>query len=178
MKRFWIVILIAISLSSWAYGAEDHQWTGNTMSKGSHVKKPSAILIFVSFSMPKQSLEAILRDAKKIHASVVIRGLIDDSFQKTYQRIAELVNSSGGEGMELNPLWFKRFKIQSVPSVVVLPTDSPCFNDETCEPARDYDQMTGNITISAALKMIRNKESVASDVAEAALDRLQGKSHV
>src|SRR5687768_7885553 len=68
-----------------------------------------SILIFVSLSMPPQSLEAYLNDAKKIHASVVIRGLIDNSFQKTFQRIASLVKASDGDGVELNPLWFKRF---------------------------------------------------------------------
>jgi conjugal transfer pilus assembly protein TrbC len=97
-----------------------------TSADASNKRMPS-ILIFVSFSMPTQSLEAYLRDAKKIHASVVIRGLIDNSFQKTFQRIATLVKASGGNGVELNPLWFKRFDIQTVPAVVVVPGGSACL---------------------------------------------------
>lgn len=177
--RRWLAFFFVASfiLISSAYSEENYQRIAHELQNGTPAKKPPAILIFVSFSMPRQSLEAILRDAKKIHACVVIRGLIDDSFQKTYQRIAALVKSSDGDGMELNPLWFKRFKIQSVPSVVVLPPDSPCFQYETCEKAADYDQMTGNITISAALKMIRDKGRVARNVAQSALDRLQDTSH-
>lgn len=141
------------------------------------VKKQPDILIFVSFSMPKQSLEAILRDAKKIHATVVIRGLINNSFQSTMLRIAELVKTSGGDGMVLNPIWFKRFAIKQVPSVVVVPEGSICFTQDTCSEDRDYDRITGDIPLSAALKMIRDKGNVTQLIAESALNQLQDTSH-
>jgi conjugal transfer pilus assembly protein TrbC len=135
------------------------------------------VYVFVSFSMPHQSLEAILHDAKKIHASVVIRGLINNSFQSTMLRIAELVKTSGGDGMVLNPLWFKRFNIQSVPSVVVVPKGSMCFTKDTCDQDSDYDRITGDIPITAALKMIRDKGHVTQSIAESALNQLQDTSH-
>jgi conjugal transfer pilus assembly protein TrbC len=141
------------------------------------VKKQPAILIFVSFSMPHQSLEAILRDAKKIHATVVIRGLINNSFQSTMLRIAELVKTSGGDGMVLNPIWFKRFAIKQVPSVVAVPEGSVCFMQETCDQDLDYDRITGDIPLSAALKMIRDKGHVTQSIAESALNQLQDTSH-
>jgi conjugal transfer pilus assembly protein TrbC len=141
-----------------------------------HKSMPS-ILIFVSFSMPEKSLEAYLRDAKKIHASVVIRGLMDNSFQKTMQRVARLVNASDGSGIELNPLWFKRFSITKVPAVVIVPGASPCFKDKTCQKEKDYDVMTGDITLAAALKIIRDKGIVAQDIAQTALNHLQDIAH-
>ncbi len=70
--------------------------------------------------MPHSSLESYLRDAKKVNASVVIRGLIDNSFQKTSLHIANLIKTSGGQGMELNPLLFKKFGIQTVPAVIAI----------------------------------------------------------
>lgn len=142
----------------------------------SNTKRMSSILIFVSFSMPTQSLEAYLRDAKKIHASVVIRGLIDNSFQKTYKRIADLVKASGGDGVELNPIWFKRFGIQVVPAVVVVPEGSLCFKNDVCNKDNDFDVMTGDITLSSALKMIRDRGHLTSDIAQTALSKLQGLS--
>lgn len=179
MKRLWVCFFIAILLFSSAYSNEGYGPIAGSMQKGSHVNKTPAILIFVSFSMPKQSLQSILRDAKKIHASVVIRGLVDNSFQKTYQAIGELVQASGGDGMELNPLWFKRFDIQSVPSVVIVPEGSSCFKQlEACDKNHNYDQMTGNITLFSALKMIRDKGSVTQYIAEEALNKLQDSSHV
>lgn len=144
--------------------------------KSSNSKKMSSILIFVSFSMPIQSLEAYLRDAKKIHASVVIRGLIDNSFQKTYKKIADLIKSSGGDGVELNPIWFKRFGIQVVPAVVILPEGSPCFKNDVCKKDNDFDVMTGDITLSSGLKIIRDRGHLTSEIAKVALSKLQGLS--
>lgn len=147
-----------------------------TTKTESNTKKMSSILIFVSFSMPTQSLEAYLRDAKKIHASVVIRGLVDNSFQKTYLRIADLIKTSGGDGVELNPIWFKRFGIQVVPAVVVVPERSPCFKNDICKKDTDFDMMTGDITLSSALKMIRDSGNLTSDIAQTALSKIQGLS--
>jgi type-F conjugative transfer system pilin assembly protein TrbC len=126
-------------------------------------KQPPAILIFVSFSMPEQSLIAYLRDAKKVGASVVIRGLIDNSFQKTFHRMAELVKASEGGGVELNPLWFKKFSIKTVPAVVVV-------------EGEHHDVMIGNITLTAALKIIRDSGETNS-IAQSALSKLEGESH-
>lgn len=162
----FLFIMIALLSSVFAYGQTPL-----------HVKKQPTILIFVSFSMPKQSLEAILLDAKKIHATVVIRGLINNSFQSTMLRIAELVKASGGDGMVLNPIWFKRFAIKQVPSIVVVPEGSICFIKDTCDQDHDFDRITGDIPLSAALKMIRDKGNATQLIAESALNQLQDTSH-
>lgn len=146
-------------------------------SDGVAMPSSPTLLVFVSFSMPRQSLEAYLHDAKKIHATVVIRGLVDNSFKKTTQHMAELIQASGGEGMVLNPLWFKRFNIQRVPSVVIVPHGGSCFTNGACDKEHDYDQMSGDITLSAALKMLRDKGKVSNDIAQSALEKLQDVSH-
>jgi type-F conjugative transfer system pilin assembly protein TrbC len=127
-------------------------------------KTTPSILIFVSFSMPEQSLLAYLRDAKKIHASVVIRGLIDNSFPKTFQRMAKLVQASNGDGVELNPLWFKKFAIKKVPAVVVVQGDQ-------------YDELTGDVSLAAALRFIRDKGDSETRVASDAFDQLVRGAH-
>jgi len=135
-------------------------------------KKNPSVLIFISFSMPEKSIESYLRDAKKIHASVVIRGLIDNSFQKTFQRMATLVKSSGGDGVELNPIWFKRFNIKTVPAVVVVGENSACFKNNICQKDRDFDVITGDITLDSALRMIRDR-GITKGIAQSALEKLQ-----
>jgi conjugal transfer pilus assembly protein TrbC len=149
----------------------------NIQTQREIIKNPTtSILIFVSFSMPRQSLEAYLRDARTIGASVIIRGLIDNSFQKTFQAMTELVNASGGQGVELNPIWFKRFNIHNVPAVVVIPAGSNCFQNDQCYADKNYDVMTGEITLSAALKQLRDR-GVAKEVAQTAIDKLEGRYH-
>jgi conjugal transfer pilus assembly protein TrbC len=136
-------------------------------------KTASSILIFVSFSMPKQSLETYLRDAKKINASVVIRGLIDNSFQKTAQRMAELIRDSDG-GVELNPIWFKRFGIEKVPAIVAVAEGSRCFSKNTCDKKNDFDVITGDISLSYALHTFSNENKLTGSIPKAALRKLEG----
>ena len=142
-------------------------------SQVAETKKPATnIVIFVSLSMPAESLQSYLRDAKKIHASVVIRGLVNNSFQQTFKQVAELIKSSGGDGIELNPIWFKQYHITQVPAVVVLPDHAVCASDQSCIEDREYDVITGNIVLSAALKQIRDKGVAATNEASVALEQL------
>lgn len=174
MRRY--IFLLIMFLCQMTVAGEDYKSIAYNASSFNKKPMPS-ILVFVSFSMPQNSLEAYLRDAKKIHASVVIRGLIDNSFQKTFQKVATLVKSSGGDGIELNPLWFKRFDIQTVPAVVVVPEGSSCFKSDFCHKESDFDVMTGDIVLSAALKEIRDKGKLTQDIAGSALSILQGEAH-
>lgn len=136
--------------------------------------KSTNIIIFVSFPMPDESLKSYMRDAKKIHASIVIRGLIDNSFKKTFLKVSSLIKEAGGGGFELNPLWFKRFNIKSVPTVIVVNHDGECIRHNTCQIERDYDSVAGNVTLVSALRLIRDK-GVNKDVVNAAINKLEAQ---
>lgn len=123
-------------------------------SQGS--SKSYTALIFVSFSMPKDSLLAYLRDAKKQHAALVICGLINNSFQKTFRAVNDLVQESKGDGVLLNPLWFKKFKIKQVPAVVVINKDSHCLKESNCSES-NYSVLYGDISLNSALNEIANR---------------------
>jgi len=127
-------------------------------------KKYPSVIIFVSFSMPDQSLQTILQQAKKIGASVVIRGLIHNSFKETFTKIGEIIKNSNGGGFELNPPLFKKFHIQSVPALVVLPTVDMCANDTICSE-ENFDVVYGNIPILDGLKAIRDHGNVSQKTA-------------
>ncbi len=149
-----------------------------TIDSDRQYKKPmSSILVFVSFSMPESSIIAKLQDADKINADVVIKGLIDNSFKKTMAKMNELIQQSGGGGVELNPLWFKKFHILAVPAVVVVPEGSVCYTQSVCDSSKDYDVIYGDISIAAALKEIRNQSNFGNHVAESAVRKLQGISN-
>ncbi len=126
------------------------------------------IYIFVSFSMPEKSIEAYMRDAKKMNGRVVIRGLVNNSFQQTFQKISMLVQNSGGTGVELNPLWFDKFSIKQVPAIVVLPPDAACDGKERCDVAVDFDLIKGDISLYEALRQIKHK-GIAHQTAEEVL---------
>lgn len=87
------------------------------------------------------------------------------------------MKASGGTGVELNPIWFKRFHIDKVPAVVVVPKGSACFKSDSCHQERDYDVMTGDITLSAALKVMRDRGQFTQSIVQEALNQLQDASH-
>jgi conjugal transfer pilus assembly protein TrbC len=132
----------------------------------------STILIFVSFSMPKQSLIAYLRDGKKLGATIVIRGLVNNSFKKTFEQVTDLVKDSGGDGFEMNPLWFKKFGINTVPSVVVLSENSKCFTQQNCNKENDFDVIVGDINLASAIKIVKDKGQAGSQTAAKVLTLL------
>lgn len=137
----------------------------------------SKIIIFVSFSMPDQSIVSLLQDAKKIHASIVIRGLIHNSFKETFIKMASIVKQADGGGVELNPPIFRKFNIQKVPAIVVLPESEMCASEKICSENK-YDVVYGDIPVLDALKMIRDHGTVSQKIAEQLISSFGDTFHV
>ena len=70
----------------------------------------NSVYVFISFSMPKESLQQWAAQAKKVHAPLVIQGLVDDSFTKTQQAVAAL-SSEHQSGVVLDPRLFRQYHI-------------------------------------------------------------------
>ncbi len=92
------------------------------------------LIVFVSFSMPEESLKALF-EALEINPDVklVLRGLIDDSMDKTARKINDL-----GGVLEINPELFDRYQIQQVPTFVMVKGDGTTL------------KLAGNITLNHA----------------------------
>lgn len=140
------------------------------------IENKSNVIIFVSFSMPEQSIVNLLQDAKKIHASVVIRGLIHNSFKETFIKMASIVKKAGGGGVELNPPVFKKFNIEKVPAVVVL-SNQNCQLELSC-PEDKYDVVYGNIPLYDSLKLIRDHGTASNKIAEPLIFNMEASNHV
>lgn len=98
------------------------------------------IIIFVSFSMPKESVKGWITQAQKISAAVYIRGLVNNSFKDTTKIISGLVQDQSG-GLLIDPTVFKKYSITQVPAVVVV-------NDAS------FDVIYGDVTLDYALEKI------------------------
>lgn len=134
----------------------------------------SNVIIFVSFSMPEESIKEWIRDAKLIHAPVVIRGLIHNSFKETTHKMAEIVEKERG-GVELNPLLFKKYHIKKVPAVV-LTHGGECLPDQSCD--EQFNVIYGDAELEYALNQFTRLDDVLSPFANAALQQLRwAKKH-
>lgn len=104
------------------------------------------ILVFVSFSMPEEVLRQLSKTLKD-HPEVklVLRGLIEDSLEKTVRKIKDLDGV-----MEINPHLFDAYAIQTVPTFVLIKKDKPAF------------KLSGNITLPYAKALFAEKGNYAS----------------
>lgn len=156
---------------------KSNQTVDNVQPNDNEIKRHPSSIIFVSFSMPDESIVSYLRDAKKIHASVVIRGLINNSFKDTFLKMASLVKQAGGGGVELNPPVFKKFSVSHVPAVVVLPYDRNLITGTTALDQADFDVVYGDIPLYDALKTIRDHGAVSMKKADELLFLLKDSLH-
>lgn len=106
-------------------------------TKTKQANSGSRITIFVSFSMPKESLKALAVEARKHNAVLVIRGLIENSFLKTAIFVKDL-----GESVVLDPLLFREYNVVVVPTFI-----------ETHQAG--YKKISGNITLAYALEKFK-----------------------
>jgi len=72
-------------------------------------------LIFVSFSMPNESLKSLYFDSKNQNAILVVRGLKDLSFKKTASELQALKIA-----VQIDPNLFKEYQVTQVPTIVSL----------------------------------------------------------
>lgn len=131
------------------------------------------IIIFVSFSMPDESLKGWLREANMINAPVIVRGFVNNSFKDTINKIGALTKDNHG-GIQIDPTLFQRFHVDKVPAVVVV-KEPNCITGMSC--TFDYDIVYGDVKLSYALKKIVDEEDDFSIIAKNALTQLGGMKH-
>ncbi|WP_300646486.1 type-F conjugative transfer system pilin assembly protein TrbC [Paenalcaligenes sp.] len=116
-----------------------------------------ALLIFVSFSMPERTLKNLSRQAYQYGATVVLRGFVDDSLEKT-KNLAKKVNEHGA-AWQIHPELFETFNVKNVPTFVmtsdVSGLDSGCGGGNECATNLGYTSISGDISLMAALDYFR-----------------------
>ena len=144
--------------------------------------KPQAterqLLVFVSLGMPSATLKKLATDAARCGAHLVLRGLKDNSFRATALALKALTTDVN-VGWSIDPPAFKRYAVIDAPTIVMtLPnvgTDEPpssCSN--TCANATEIMRVRGDVSISYALKQIKNRSPRFRADADAYLRRLGG----
>lgn len=127
------------------------------------------VYIFISFSMPNESIKGWMNEGEKIGAPVVTRGLVNNSFKETLKKVSEFTHDNKG-GVQIDPNLFRRFHIDRVPAVVVSKNES-CLPTQTCMD--EFDVIYGDVTLSYALKKIAVRNDALSPIALNALTKLR-----
>ena len=119
------------------------------------------IYVFVTLSMPDPELQALIKEATAYNAKVIIRGLHNNDFKMTMDRLRKLITDDNKGVIHIDPMPFKDFKIQEVPAfVMTTEVTQKCFSDN-CEVPR-HAKAVGSVSIKYFLETVEREGSPAS----------------
>lgn len=117
-------------------------------------KQPATeLMIFVSFSMPREALLRIVDQSEKSGALLIFRGFKGDKLTEMAHHIASLIGKHRVEAL-VHPPAFSQFKITQVPALVIAQADANVQMTGGCAQADRYVKVTGDVSQDYALDYI------------------------
>ena len=134
------------------------------------------VLVFMSLSVPEPSWRQWSREAARIGAPMVLRGVAEGGLTATVNRMAAR-HVEDGAGAGIDPRLFRLFRIGSVPAVAVVPGGVPPCTSTGCssDPPPPHDLVTGNIGLAGALEAIATEGGPGRETAMRHLAVLRGE---
>ena len=152
--------------------AEDQ--AGRLADRLSEPPRGSEIIVFMSLSIPEKSWREWSRQASRIGAPLVLRGVARGGLRATVKQIGGQLAEGGGAAID--PRLFRLFGIDAVPAVAVVPGGVPPCTTRGCsaDPAPPHDVIGGNIGLDAALAAIAKEGGPGRETARRHLGKLRG----
>lgn len=132
------------------------------------------LMVFVSFSMPPESLQRVVEQSEKTGAQIVFRGFAGNTMMEMSKRVAKLIGNHRVE-VSVNPSAFTQFKVSTVPALVIaLPTAGEGLDNNGCAQPTQYVKVTGDVGQDYALDMIERRSPAFARAAQLFSRRLVG----
>lgn len=149
----------------------------NAMLKNAKSKLgTNRLLVFISSSMPKKTITNLMHQGSALGAVFVVRGLINNSYVKTYKYFYQL-KGDNTVGVMINPTLFKAFEIDSVPTFALYQS-SQNLMQTACNVAPTYSKITGEVSIDYALTQLKQSRNLElAQIASNELDVLQNSNY-
>jgi len=141
--------------------------------KKAAARKMDDLMIFASFTMPKESLKRLVRQANRVGASVVLNGFKANSLKATSQAINELGEQSGN--VIVNPKAFTKYKVKAVPTMVLAsPANIDQVDNEGCALPDNFVAVAGDVSLDYALDEIARRSPQFEPVASRYIRQIRG----
>lgn len=142
---------------------------------GSLVATPK-LYVFITMAMSTESLKALVAQAEKAQATLVLRGLVNNSFKQTGAEVRKVVGQHK-VGLMVDPESFDRYGVTRVPSFVLTKaavTPGPACAGKLCAPADGYALITGDVSLDYALEKIEQRAPAFKGIARDFLKKMRG----
>lgn len=131
------------------------------------------LLIFVSFSMPREALAQTIEQAERAGGTLVFRGLKGDSMKQMGEEVRALIGERN-VSVVIHPPAFQQFTIRQVPAVVIANAKAGSVMEDGCSKPETFVKVTGDVTLNFALDYIERKSPEWATVARSYRMRLEG----
>ncbi|MBQ0961754.1 type-F conjugative transfer system pilin assembly protein TrbC [Ideonella sp. 4Y11] len=143
--------------------------------KDSASRSVDGLMIFVSLSMPRATLQALVEQAERAHAQLVLRGLKDRSIRKTAEAVRAVLGTRK-VAWTIDPQAFERFAVAAVPTYVLVDPRQPvtmgCDGGQ-CGPMA-FSKLTGDVSMDYALRTMEREDPPFSTLARRHLAAMRG----
>ena len=133
------------------------------------------LLVFVSLSMPRPTLQRLVGQAARAKASIVLRGFANGSLRDTVAQVQGLIGARQ-VAVQIDPLAFDRFAVTRVPTFVLVRdgTRPVACASGSCAPADSFLRTSGDVSLDYALQHMRRSAPGFGPPADTFLKRIKG----
>ena len=129
------------------------------------------LLVMVSLSMPRETLERIADQAERAGATLVFRGLKGDSMTRMGAEIKTIVGNRNVSAV-VHPPAFQQFSVTRVPAVVIARPEAGNVLDNGCSQVETFVKVSGDVSLDYALEYIERRSRPWAETARAFRDRI------
>ena len=133
------------------------------------------LLVFVSLSMPRPTLQRLVDQAARAKASIVLRGFANGSLRDTVAQVQGLIGTRQ-VAVQIDPQAFDRYAVTRVPTFVLVRdgTRPVACASGSCAPADSFLRTSGDVSLDYALEHMRRSAPGFGPPADTFLKRIKG----
>ena len=147
----------------------------DAMTQAQGLATGPGLLVFVSLSMPRPTLQRLVGQAARAKASIVLRGFANGSLRDTVAQVQGLIGSRQ-VAVQIDPLAFDRYTVTRVPTFVLVRdgTRPVACASGSCAPADSFLRTSGDVSLDYALEHMRRSAPGFGPPADIFLKRIKG----
>lgn len=120
--------------------------------------RTAELLVMVSFSMPRETLERIVDQAELAGATLIFRGLKGESMTKMGDEVRKILRGKN-VAVAIHPPAFRQFSVTRVPAVVIARPAAGHVLENGCSRTETFVKVTGDVSLDYALDYIERSSA-------------------
>lgn len=147
----------------------------DAMTQAQGLATGPGLLVFVSLTMPRPTLQRLVDQAARAKASIVLRGFANGSLRDTVAQVQGLIGSRQ-VAVQIDPLAFDRYAVTRVPTFVLVRdgTRPVACASGSCAPTDSFLRTSGDVSLDYALEHMRRSAPGFGPPADTFLKRIKG----